>query len=338
MRLFLLFLLFIWSYAQDKSKLDIMLKKSAQSSNRVIDNLSKSEFRKHLAEGPREYGCLLFLTVLGSESSCKICGNVHKSAVELAKQLHAARRKSGENVFVVEVDYSSSSRVISELGLDRVPQVLFVPKTKSVRSVALSDLIDSVGKKNTYALMTGYKTENFIEFINKVGNMEIDLTRPVSKTEVVLFIVAIVAVVAILIASWKFIDKVRQQMVLYALSGVLFYCFCIGGGMYSIIRNTPWNGGSKSNPEYIHKSGRNQFTLEGYLMGAANFVGGLGVFLYVMSNRAATGKNKDNGNMWYGYVPSFMAAGLIVFGWYSILSVYNLKSPHYRMGFVGMTG
>ena len=71
-------------------------------------------------------------------------------------------------------------------------------------------------------------------------------------------------------------------------------------------------------------------------MGAANFIGGLGVFLYVMSNRAATskGNGKEAGSM-YGYVPSFMAAALLVFGWYSILSVYNLKSPHYRMGFVG---
>jgi len=335
---FLLFLLTIWCYAEDQSKLDFMLAKSSQSSNRVIDNMSKSEFKKHLAEGPRDYGCLLFLTVLGSESSCKICGQVHDAASELAKQLHAAR-KDDKNVFVIEVDYSSSSSIISELGLDRVPQVLFVPKTKSIRSVALSDLIDSVGKKNTYALMTGYKVENFVEFINKVGNMDIDLTRPVSTPEVFLFIVGIIVVVAILIACWKFIDKVRKQMILYAVVGVCFYCFCVGGGMYSIIRNTPWNGGSKSNPEYINKSGRNQFTLEGYLMGGANFVGGLGVFLYVMSNRAATskGNGKEVGSM-YGYVPSFMAAALMVFGWYSILSVYNLKSPHYRMGFVGMTG
>jgi len=313
-----------------------MRSKQSQSSNRVIDNLSKSEFKKHLAQGPRDYGCLLFLTVLGSDSSCKICGQVHEATVELAKQLYAVRKKTSEHVFVVEVDYSSSSSIISELGLDRVPQVIYVPKTKSSRSVALNDLIDSVGKKNTYALMTGYKTQNFVEFINKVSGMDIDLTRPVSTVEVVLFILMIVASVAILIVCWRYIDKVRQQMILYAIAGVMFYCFCIGGGMYSIIRNTPWNGGSKSNPEYINKSSRNQFTFEGYLMGAANLVGGVGIFLYVMSNRASTAK--DPKNPYFGYVPSFFAAGLLVFGWYSILSVYNLKSPHYRMGFVGMTG
>lgn len=333
--LYAVLILSIWCFAEE-SKLDFMKTKVRSSSNRVIDNFSKGEFKKHLAEGPRDYGCLLFLTVLGSDSSCKICGQVHDAAVDLAKQLYGA--KSNENVFVVEVDYSSSSSIISELGLDRVPQVLFLPKTKSVRSVALSDLIDSVGKKNQYGLMTGYKTENFVEFINKVGNMNIDLAKAVSKMEVILFVVGIVVVIAIVIASWKFIDKVRHSMIMYAVSGVIFYCFCIGGGMYSIIRNTPWNGGSKSNPEYINKSGRNQYTLEGYLMGAANFVGGLGVFLYVMSNRAATSKTKENGNKYFGYVPSFLAAGLLVFGWYSILSVYNLKSPHYRMGFVGMTG
>merc|ERR1719356_785599 len=124
--------------------------------------------------------------------------------------------------------------------------------------------------------------------------------------EVILFMLGIVVAIAILIASWKFIDKVRQQMILYAAAGVIMYCFCVGGGMYSIIRNTPWHGGSKSNPEYINKSGRNQFTLEGYLMGIANFVGGLGIFLYVMSNKAgvSTGKEKNPPSSLFSWVPN----------------------------------
>ena len=72
-----------------------MANKAASSSNGLIDNLTKSEFRKHIAEGPRDYFVLLFLTVLGPDSSCKICGQVHEGASELATQLNAARKKDG---------------------------------------------------------------------------------------------------------------------------------------------------------------------------------------------------------------------------------------------------
>jgi len=323
------------------AKLKFMFNKAASSSNGLIDNLTKSEFRKHVANGPRTYHVLLFLTVLGPDSSCKICGQVHEAAGELAQQLKGVRKlDDSDHVFILEVDYTSSSSIISELGLDRVPQVVLVPKTKSSRSIALSDLLDSLGQKYSYSMMLGYKGEDFVNFINKAAKMELNLTRPVNSFEVCMFVFAIVAALAIIIASWSFIDKIRRHMFLYAIVGVLFYCFCIGGGMYCIIRNTPWSGGSKSKPEYIQKGGRNQYTVEGYLMGAANLVGGIGVFLYVMQNKASTNTDsrQDAALRLFKYVPSVVALGLIFFSWYSILNVYNTKSPHYKMGFVGMTG
>merc|ERR550534_3259872 len=137
-------------------------------------------------------------------------------------------------------------------------------------------------------MMLGYKVDDFVNFINKAGKMELDLSRPVSSFEVTLFIGGAIAAVSLIIFLWGMIDKIRRHMFLYAIVGILFYCFCIGGGMFCIIRNTPWSGGSRKNPEYIQKGGRNQYTVEAYLMGAANLVGGLGVFLYVLSNKFST--------------------------------------------------
>lgn len=333
------------SYQQKKSNLsksDFLANKAASSSNGLIDNLTKSEFRKHIAEGPRDYFVLLFLTVLGPDSSCKICGQVHDGASDLAIQLNAARKKDDQNpVFVVEVDYGSSGSIISELGVDRVPQVVLVPKTKGTRSVALSDLLDSLGQKYSYSMMMGYKVDDFIKFIEKAGKMELDLSRPVSSLEVGMFIGAVLFAIIAIIFLWGMIDKIRRHMFLYAIVGVLFYCFCIGGGMFCIIRNTPWSGGSRKNPEYIQKGGRNQYTVEAYLMGGANLVGGIGVFLYVLSNKFSTNREekKDSAlNKFFNFFPGLAAIAFMFFGWYSILQVYNTKSPHYRMGFVGMTG
>lgn len=321
------FLLFCVTFADKKkkvNKLKFLTKKAAASSNGLIDNLTKSEFIKHIAEGPRDYFVLLFLTVLGPDSSCKICGQVHDASSELAQQLNVARKKGEENsVFVVEVDYSSSSSIISELGLDRVPQVVLVPKTKGTRSVSLSDLLPSLGQKYTYSMMMGYKVDDFVKFINTAGKMELDLSRPVSSFEVALFIGAVVGAIVLIIFLWGMIDKIRRHMFLYAIVGVLFYCFCIGGGMYCIIRNTPWSGGSKKNPEYIQKGGRNQYTVEAYLMGGANLVGGLGVFLYVLSNKASTviDVKKKEHLKFFSWFPSIGAIAMLVFGWYSILQV-----------------
>jgi len=340
--LFCLFSL-IGAKKSNVSKLDFLTSKAASSSNGLIDNLTKSQFRKHLAEGPREYFVLLFLTVLGPDSSCKICGQVHSAASELATQLNGARKKDDNNqVFVVEVDYGSSGSIISELGVDRVPQVVLIPQTKGTRSVALSDLLDSLGEKYTYSMMMGYKVDDFISFINKAGKMELDLSRPVSSVEVGMFIGAVIFAIVAIIFLWGMIDKIRRHMFLYAIIGVLFYCFCIGGGMFCIIRNTPWSGGTRKNPEYIQKGGRNQFTVEAYLMGGANLVGGVGVFLYVLSNKASTKREEEKRpnpiSKFFNYFPSVIAIALMFMGWYSILNVYNTKSPHYKMGFVGMTG
>merc|ERR1719361_2953341 len=147
--------------------------------------------------------------------------------------------------------------------------------------------------------------------------MELDLSRPVSKVEVAMFIGVVVLAIVAIIFLWGMIDKIRRHMILYAIVGVLFYCFCIGGGMYCIIRNTPWSGGTKKNPEWIQKGGRNQYTVEGYLMSAANLVGGVGVFLYVMANKASTNKDskQDAKFQVFRYVPSLLAFGLLCFAW-----------------------
>jgi len=312
-----------------------LMKRAKESSNGVIDHITKGEFRKHVAEGPREYGIMLFLTVLGSESSCKICGQVHSATEELARALNARDVDSAESVFVIEIDYTASHAIISELGLDRVPQVLYVPKTKSSRSVALQDLIASLGQKYQHSMMTGYEMDNFVEFINKAGKLNIDLAQPVGKVEVIVFFAIIISTLVLVYMTWNIIDQIRRNMLLYAVVGVAFYCFCIGGGMYSRIRNTPYMGGTSKSPEYIQRQSRSQYTVEGYLMGIANFIGGIGVFLYVLANKISTGRIQAR---IIKYLPSFIGAGLFFFSWYSILSVYNIKAPHYRMGFVGMTG
>eukprot|EP00494_Astrolonche_serrata_P032540 UN32809 len=129
-------------------------------------------------------------------------------------------------------------------------------------------------------------------------------------------------------------------MLVYTVVGTLVYCFCVGGGMFSYIRNTPWAGGSLRDPEYINPTSRNQHTVEGYLMGFANFVAGVGIFLYVNSNKAIVRRdNKQNSlEILATYFPTVVSILLFFGGWYTILNVYNIKSPHYRMGFVGMTG
>jgi len=330
-----------------EERVEILKKKASNSNTGLISTLSKSEFKKVIASGPREYGVLLFLTVLGPGSTCKVCGQVHDATIDLSKELTYLRSanpdQANKQVFVVEIDYTAHQSIISELGLDRVPQVVFIPHTKSSRQTALADLFDSLGSKYAYSMMMGYKVQNFIDFMNKVGKMDLDTSRPVGSFEIVLFCVAIVVAVIMIIASWSIIDMLRRRMVLYALAGTAFYCFCVGGGMYPIIRNSAWSGGTAKKPEWFMKQGRNQYGIETYCVGFAQLIAGGAVFLYVMSNKFSTNEATFKGTpeivqFVFKWIPSIIPAVVIAAGWYLIVFLYNTKSPTYNMGMVGMTG
>jgi len=335
------------SETSKEKRFNILKKKAGKSNTGLISTLTKSEFKKTIASGPRQYGILLFLTVLGPGSTCKVCGQVHDATVDLSKELAYVRNahpdQDNKQVFVIEIDYTAHQSIISELGLDRVPQVVFIPHTKSSRSVALADLFDSLGSKYSYSMMMGYKVQNFLDFVNKVGKLDLDTSRPVGSFEILLFCVVIVVAVIMIIASWSIIDMLRRRMILYALVGTAFYCFCVGGGMYSIIRNSAWSGGTKKKPEWFMKQGRNQYGIETYCVGLAQLIAGGAVFLFVMSNKFATREDKFKDTptavKWvFQYIPSVIPAAVIAAGWYVLISLYNTKSPSYSMGLVGMRG
>ena len=75
----------------------------------------------------------------------------------------------------------------------------------------------------------------------------------------------IIQLICALIVAWYlgWVDIVRRSMLVYAIICFCSYGFFIGGGWFSIIRNTPWVHEERGQIQYVSNMSRYQYTLEG---------------------------------------------------------------------------
>lgn len=62
---------------------------------------------------------------------------------------------------------------------------------------------------------------------------------------------------------FKLVGFSAQLRLLMNIGGWCFYCFCIAGGMYNVIRNTQWaHRESNGRTTYINGDARDQYAAE----------------------------------------------------------------------------
>jgi len=331
-----------------QDKLDQMLDKS--SSNKGLIDISGNDFEKFITRGPRPYFSMVILTALSS-GNCAPCEQLNPAMEELGKMMEDQRSKisrSGElfsdsghtDVFMVNADFANNRNVFQKLGLSTAPTLVLVPPTKSKKEIPLSKFFKSIPTKYQYSLTQGRSAEEIGNWITSTAKISwLEFGSKLELPPIQYIVAAVVVIPAFLYSIRKVIDKLRRNMLIYAVASMVVYTFVIGGGMFSSIRNTPWLHKDGNKVGYISHMSRYQFGIETYIVGALNLMGGLAAFAMIMSFRANQ-PEIANHKMFraFGLLPPLIPFGVMMVAWWGIMWCYNFKNGHYNFGHVGMTG
>jgi len=154
-------------------------------------------------------------------------------------------------------------------------------------------------------------------------------------------------VLAVLYAFGQKLSAYQNWRFFLGVGGLLFYTFCVSGGMYNSIRGTPWSETQQNGQvSYILYQGRDQYGAEGYLMGFAQTLCGIFVVLMVRHARStadpsssSSSKSKQHQQQQKGFIHSFQLHSLIGFVgliavWYLVIRIYTLKNGMYNYGWL----
>jgi hypothetical protein len=112
-------------------------------------------------------------------------------------------------------------------------------------------------------------------------------------------------------------------------SGLLFYGFCLSGGMFNRLRDAPFmHTQPNGEPEFIYRGSGMQYIVESYIVGALYLA--IGLTIIFMNTRVH--------NMKISYSKRQLLVGVsllaFVFLWRQLRFVYTLKNGGYNMGWV----
>jgi hypothetical protein len=131
----------------------------------------------------------------------------------------------------------------------------------------------------------------------------------------------------------------------FILCAILFYMFCISGGMYNIIRGNTYHYIDNNPFSYIQQDGHDQSLIEGYIMGSISIC--LSILLIWINQYSFKYVYYNDGNdswitkIWkiFRWILSCFVSPLVciilfVYIWSFFIEIYSRKNRSYKSGFV----
>jgi len=260
----------------------------------------------------------------------------------LAKMIQEQRNKNekANPIFVMEADFNDNKETFKNMGLNAAPMMVLIPPTNTKKQIPLNKFFKSIGPKYQYSLTNGRTAEDVLVWISKISDLSLKVPTKYDIPDLKYVLVIIIALLIMVYKYRSYIDKVRHSMFLYSMMSLGVYSFIIGGGMFTIIRQTPWFQVEKGHISYISNMSRYQYGIEGYFVGAANLLAGVGAFAYIKCQQVGNNENENKNKKFrlWNYIPTWAPFCCMVAGWYFLMFCYTLKNGHYNFGHVGMHG
>lgn len=350
-------------------KLRWLAAQAAKSSTHMI-SMDASNFHKYVNEGPRPYFLMLQFTALTSSHNCHYC-HLANAAIMPVAAAHYERTKAQTEfvlasnstadiadadlpVFFVNIEMARNGELFKELKLQSAPNMMLAPPRLSTNTLRGFDFIKTLPGRYRFNLQASMQPSDFGSFINKNARINLPLDAPKPTFMELLSTLIVLGLIAVAGLRWglTILLKVREFKGIkwfILIVGCGLYCWCIGGGMYNIIRQTQFSGGNRDgSTNYINGDARDQFSAEGYIIGALNLACAAAlVFVNTLSfeetqvggkqSAAATKQLSPMQNLKNAVMP-YLSSGVcliaFVFVWSRIVGIYNMKNPGYRLGFV----
>lgn len=372
-------------------KLRWMHEATEASSTRMIE-FDTPSFMKYANEGPRPYHLFVVFTALTAEYRCPHCHQADAEYVPVAQAAWAQRQRLGLNqlpaanasvselldaehkpVFFAIVDIARNRELFQRLNTNQVPLIVILPPALTPKSTApyftshpIERFLPALPMRSRFIMVTQHFSRyDFVNFISQRTGVIIDnlVSSPFRFGDVILGALILGALATGAFMMRKQIMKLRDHRELAVFASWFAYFLFVGGMMYNHIRGVPSSGvDDRGNPEYIMRAGRDQYSVESFIIGA--LLAGFSVACTAMTVSAfptvSSKKTSDSAGVatsgpilctdsagqsfglvqlvskYIDSIPVIALFGSVALLWYIIVDVYDRKQWGYRHGFVWM--
>jgi hypothetical protein len=238
--------------------------------------------------------------------------------------------------------------------LTTAPQIVMLTPKYSDKAAKSANFLSTIPAKFRYVI-TGSPNPNDIEsFVFKTTQIRVSLggNNAATTEEIIIAALTVIVVAFVLFKYWDTILKLRNHRSIRGICSALgwtLYSFCVGGGMYNIIKGNIFAGSEDGKTlHYISPEPRDQYGAEALILGllyvitAAMIVAANIRAFSTQEKRDAGGKKSTNATgisaLWQEIVSPLLSPLVCIvialFFWVQIVEIYNRKNRGYNRGFV----
>eukprot|EP00474_Spongospora_subterranea_P009632 CRZ10090.1 hypothetical protein [Spongospora subterranea] len=312
-----------------EQKLDYFKAEARASENNIV-HLSKAFFINNIMKGPRPYNVAVLFTALKPQFKCGACSRINEEFKYVGTSVHTASLKADVPTFVVEMDFShgDSEALFAMLGLSNVPLLAFI-KADDFTTTQPNSFLNDIPKSHKFDFNThGFAAEAIVKWINGVSGLDATLARPIDWSALFsnILLPAIIGSIPLYFIGPVIWAK-RGNTKIYLVLSLGIYLFCVSGGMYNILKDTPWAHHDHNGVSYLHGDSGWQLGAESYICGSVQVL--FGLLITILGTTAVQIDSKSTRNLMSGG-----ALLLCFYLWFKIRWLVSYKMGGYNNGWV----
>lgn len=247
-----------------------------------VVNFNDRLYKKHVIDDTttRPFHLLLLFTAQDAKFSCDVCQRTYPEFLTLAQSYATHQPSSALPLYFGVLDYEHNKASFALHDFASAPHVVYISPTQLVQ-------IDAKSRKSPFndgqifnLYSNGQTAEDMLLFLSERSGIRYPIQRSMMKTYLTLAVVLLLTLVlaGVVAFHWTyFLHKMRSKA-LWSLVSFMFYTLSVGGMVFCIIRDPPPFAVDRSGTmSFVHSGGRNQYVVEGLIIGLCNAVAALSV-------------------------------------------------------------
>jgi len=281
-----------------KSDVKKSIRKNLLNLNQMNDliQLSPAQFKTFVEDGPRNYHLFVFFTSETDVFPCPSCSMIKPEIEKIAKYYKNSVKNSEANVFFVMLELQKG-REIFEKYKDKIT---FLPLLVHLPPSEEGDFDFEISAENSYNIqLQTISVVKISDWIMRKARVKFEVEPPFDGSPYLLACLTVIMIIYILLKLPKLLTQIREPTFWFA--GFMLVTFFSYSGMVFNFNNGPpfvyWD--REKGFYWLYPGLRNQFVLEGFIMGALVLAGSLCfVFLGVVVPKV---QDKQQRNSWFSY-------------------------------------
>jgi OST3 / OST6 family, transporter family len=230
------------------------------------------------------HACLHIISLSALSSLPSSNSQLHPE-LELVAQGYEKVRYANEtdsaqhDIFFIGLDASRNFEFFQGMGFQTIPHVFHVKPTKSKKQRSWQRLFSE-----EIQLGGNFEADNMVRVLGGRTGMRVPIERPPEQVDFTFIILVLVIGVS---SIWFFatvgrpiFDNYVRSKWLYLIASLIMYGYCVAGGMYNRLRNTPWAGRGQNGEElYFHRGANSQYQAETFIVASCYITAALAVIL-----------------------------------------------------------